>query len=373
MLAADGARQKKTRLWRILAPEDPRVEEAGRVLRDGGLVAFPTETVYGLGANGLDEKAVAGIYAAKGRPADNPLILHVISLAAAKALTRHWDSRAQKAAEKFWPGPLTMVLPAAPRIPSIVTAGLDTVAIRVPADPVAQALIGAAGVPVAAPSANLSGRPSPTRALHVLEDMDGRIDVILDGGPCAVGLESTILDLSVTPPAVLRPGAVTLRELRRLLGPVGGEADEATVGPGPGAASSAAPPKAPGMKYRHYAPLAPATLLLGEPAAIAAAAARLLASPPGSLPKTAFLLSQETWLLLGDAASATAKKAGHYCLRLGRRDRPAEMAALLYEALRACDRAGAAQIFIEGCNPRGRGVAVLNRLRKAVGGKIWHL
>ncbi|MEL7623195.1 MAG: peptide chain release factor N(5)-glutamine methyltransferase [Clostridiales bacterium] len=393
---------KKTQYWRIKDGNDPRIKEAARILREGGLVAFPTETVYGLGAYGLDEKAVARIYEAKGRPSDNPLILHVASLAEAKELTKGWPEKAQRAANKLWPGPLTIVVPAAEHIPPIVTAGLDTVAIRFPAEPIAQALIEACGGPIAAPSANTSGRPSPTKACHVLEDLDGKIEVIIDGGPCQVGLESTILDLSVEPPAVLRPGDITLAALNRILGPVQGSGEEQAGAQGAGHSphgshsSDSSPPKAPGMKYRHYAPQAPATILQGNPHAVTAFVARLMLQPStlkgpedkredsshgplqpeagGERPKIGLLLSEETWrLLLGRALQPEKDEELYYCRKMGSHSRPREMGALLYDALRACDQEGVGRIFVEACSAKGRGAAVMNRLLKAAGNRIWRL
>lgn len=428
---------KRTQVWRVRGPEDPRIREAGRILREGGLVAFPTETVYGLGANGLDGGACSRIYAAKGRPSDNPLILHVDSLEMAKELAREWPEKARRVANKLWPGPLTMIVPAAACVPRQVTAGLDTVAIRFPSDAVAQALIEAAGVPIAAPSANLSGRPSPTTAGHVLEDLGGRIDVILDGGPCAVGLESTIIDLSVEPPAVLRPGDITEEALAQLLGPLAGAEDsgpadteitsQVRVGTeaagqtraargaeaAAGEAGRAQGPKAPGMKYRHYAPKAPVTILQGKPAAVAlyvwqrlvngqengaepagkadspaapsasqasgkpgpaAAKAESPTESPAAWPKTALLLSGETWRLL-ERWGFEAREDGTdwFCRDMGGHDRPREIAARLYDALRACDGQRAERIFVEGVSQAGQGAAVMNRLKKAAGNQVLKL
>jgi L-threonylcarbamoyladenylate synthase len=239
----------------VVLPTDPDVPdtlaitEAARVLRAGGLVAFPTETVYGLGANALDAAAVAGIFDAKGRPTNNPLIVHVADAAAVCQVAADWPDAAACLAERFWPGPLTLVLRRGNRVPDAVTAGGPTVAVRVPAHPVAQALVRAAGVPVAAPSANRSTELSPTRAKHVLRGLDGRIDLLLDGGPTAGGIESTVLDLTVTPPRLLRPGPVSAGELEAILGPVTrakSTSDETT---------RALP--SPGMLPRHYAPRTP--------------------------------------------------------------------------------------------------------------------
>ena len=236
---------------------EKEIEQAAAVLRQGGLLAIPTETVYGLGADALNETAVASIYAAKGRPSDNPLILH---LPGPEWLTRYCREVPRTAcdlAAAFWPGPLTLILPRSPAVPDRTTGGLDTVGVRCPDHPVTLAIIRAAGVPVAAPSANTSGRPSCTNAADVLEDMAGKIPAIVDGGPCQVGVESTILDLTVTPPRLLRPGGLPLEALERVVGAI--SVDRAVTGLlGPDEI-----PRAPGMKYRHYAPHAQVTVLTG--------------------------------------------------------------------------------------------------------------
>lgn len=234
-------------------PDAPAIAEAAALLRAGGLVAFPTETVYGLGADGLDPEAVARIYAAKGRPATNPLILHVASVAEARALASAWPEEAQALAERFWPGPLTLVLPAAPEVPAIVRAGGPTVALRCPAHPVALALVRAAGRPLAAPSANRSQHLSPTRAEHVRSSLGDGVDLILDGGPTEAGLESTILDLGSHPPRILRPGPLAPSLLEAVAGPVRLWA---------GAAAPGTRQEAPGMAARHYAPRARLELVL---------------------------------------------------------------------------------------------------------------
>jgi L-threonylcarbamoyladenylate synthase len=243
-------------------PDDPAILEAARRLRAGDLAAFPTETVYGLGANALDEAAVQRVFEAKGRPANNPLIVHVPNAAAAAALVTEWRESAERLAALFWPGPLTIVLPRSERVPPIVTAGGPTVALRSPAHPVARALLVAAGIPVAAPSANRSGRISPTTALHVARSLGDRIGLILDGGPCPGGIESTVLDLSGDPPVVLRAGPVTAEQIARALGTevrhVSGQVDEGCAQP------------SPGMLARHYAPSVPLVVALaGEARAIA--------------------------------------------------------------------------------------------------------
>ena len=235
--------------------KDEELKEAARILRSGGLVAFPTETVYGLGGNALDEDAARKIYAAKGRPSDNPLIAHVSCVEEVEPLVKEIPEAGRKLMEAFWPGPLTMIFPKSEKVPYGTTGGLDTVAIRMPDDPVANRLIALAGVPVAAPSANTSGRPSPTTADHVWQDMNGRIDMIIDGGPVGIGVESTIVDVSSAVPAVLRPGAITMEMLEEVLGEV--SVDPAILGP----LSADVRPKAPGMKYKHYAPKADLTLV----------------------------------------------------------------------------------------------------------------
>ncbi|MDD4715498.1 MAG: L-threonylcarbamoyladenylate synthase, partial [Oscillospiraceae bacterium] len=256
----------ETQIFKIGDPARQRGEiaAAAGILRAGGLVAFPTETVYGLGADGLNERAVRRIFEAKGRPSDNPLILHVTGAGELERYCMEIPDCAYVLAKRFWPGPLTMVLKRRPIVPDATTAGLNSVAMRCPNHPVAQALLSAAGIPVAAPSGNLSGRPSPTRFSHVMEDRNGRIEGIVDGGDCSVGVESTIVDLTVRPPRLLRPGGVSLEALREVLGRV--EVDEAVRGSMP----EGEKPKSPGMKYRHYAPKAPVTVVCGAPEKTAA-------------------------------------------------------------------------------------------------------
>ena len=238
---------------------EDKIAAAAKILRDGGLVGIPTETVYGLGANALDGAAVKRIFEAKGRPQDNPLIIHVTGAQWLPRYCADVPPLAYVLARKFWPGPLTMILKRRPIIPDETTAGLDTVAVRCPNHPVTLAIIREAGIPIAAPSANLSGRPSCTTAQDVLEDMDGRISGVVDGGPCAVGVESTILDLTCDPPRLLRPGGLPLEDLERLIGKI--DVDKAVNG----ALAEGEKPKAPGMKYRHYAPKAPVTVITGAP------------------------------------------------------------------------------------------------------------
>ena len=240
-------------------PADEELFEAARILKEGGLVAFPTETVYGLGGNALDGDAARRIYEAKGRPSDNPLIAHISSMEELAPLVSRIPEAGQILAEKFWPGPLTMIFPKSDQVPLSTTGGLDTVAVRMPDDPVAQKLIRLAGVPVAAPSANTSGRPSPTTADHVWQDLNGKIEMIVDGGPVGIGVESTIVDVTGPVPVILRPGFITQEMLDELFGHV--EMDPAITGP----MKEGIHPKAPGMKYRHYAPRADLAVVEKQP------------------------------------------------------------------------------------------------------------
>ncbi|MBR4889425.1 MAG: threonylcarbamoyl-AMP synthase, partial [Clostridia bacterium] len=243
----------------FLHVNDPgAIERVGDILRCGGLAAIPTETVYGLAANALNGKAVAGIFAAKGRPVDNPLIVHICDISQWESLVQYIPENARRLAEAYWPGPLTIILPKADCIPEEVSPGLSTVSVRFPSHPAAQAVIRAAGCPLAAPSANLSGKPSPTTALHVLEDMNGRIDAILDGGSCDVGVESTVITLATPVPRLLRPGGVTLEQLQAVLGEV--EVDPAVTHE----LAAGAEVASPGMKYKHYAPQSDVVIVGGS-------------------------------------------------------------------------------------------------------------
>jgi len=317
------------------------IDLAAELLRSGGLVALPTETVYGLGANGLNETAVAKIFAAKGRPNDNPLILHISD---AEDMTRYCaeiPDLVYKLADAFWPGALTLVLKRKPIVPDAVTAGLSTVAIRCPDHALTRAVIAAAGLPIAAPSANVSGRPSPTTAAHVLEDMDGKIDAVLDGGPCTIGVESTILDLTTTPPHLLRPGGVSVEQIESVIGPI--DTHTRAVG-------AAETPVAPGMKYRHYAPKAPMTLLLGDPA------------------KTAAYLAAETKPADGILCfnEFTAQFAAPpNVIAMGRIGHSEEQAHVIFDALRRFDALAVPHIYAQCPDETDLGLAVVNRLKKA--------
>ena len=335
--------EKGGRETRHLGPED--VEEAAAILRSGGLVGIPTETVYGLGANGLDPEAVAHIFEAKGRPQDNPLILHIPS---ADHLERYCADIPQSAfdlARACWPGPLTMILKRRPIVPDVVTAGMDTVGMRCPSHPVCRAILQAAEVPVAAPSGNTSGRPSPTTAAHMAEDMEGRIDAIVDGGPCSVGVESTIVDLTETPPRLLRPGGITLEQLESVLGRV--EVDQAVTR----LMSAGEKPRAPGMKYRHYAPKAPVTVVAGPPERTAEHIARSLTP--------------------GDGVICFDEFAGEFpgcqIQRMGPAGDKSAQARHIFDALRAFDHTEVPRIWAQCPDPSGLGLAMNNRLNKAAG------
>ena len=326
--------------------------EAGRILREGGLVGFPTETVYGLGANGLDAAAAAGIYAAKGRPSDNPLILHVANRAMMDSIAAEIPEMAEKLITAFWPGPMTLILKRKPIVPDRITGGLDTVGIRMPDNDIARAMIRAAGVPIAAPSANISGRPSPTTAAAVYHDMQGNVPLILDGGACTFGVESTIVDCTGDTAVILRPGAITREMLEELLGEV--RLDPALVG-------EKVVPRAPGMKYTHYAPKAPLTLIEGAPEKMAAAFQRELQKAQAAGHVVGIIVSREV-------AAAVQGLLPQELIRVyGAQGDLAAIAAELYEALRSFDRKPADMLLAEGTTEQGLGLAVMNRLHKASG------
>ena len=327
-----------------LQANEQGIARAGELLREGKLVAIPTETVYGLAANALDGSAVAKIFAAKGRPMDNPLIVHIARTEDILPLVGEFPARARALAEAYWPGPMTMILPKADCIPREVSAGLSTVAVRFPSHPAAQAIIRAAGVPLAAPSANSSGKPSPTCAEHVLLDMDGRIDAVLDGGDCGVGVESTVVTLASERPRLLRPGGITPEQLRAVLGDL--EIDPAVtqkLAEGQQAIS-------PGMKYKHYAPAAAVTILRGT--------------------RQAYLDYVNAHAQSGVFALCFAEDGP--ALRVpfvsyGSEEDSASQARLLFDALRLLDERGAKQVFARCPSQEGVGLAVYNRLIRAAG------
>ena len=371
--------------------KDEELKEAASILRSGGLVAFPTETVYGLGGNALDEDAARKIYAAKGRPSDNPLIAHVSCVEEVEPLVKEIPEAGRKLMEAFWPGPLTMIFPKSEKVPYGTTGGLDTVAIRMPDDPVANRLIALAGVPVAAPSANTSGRPSPTTADHVWQDMNGRIDMIIDGGPVGIGVESTIVDVSSAVPAVLRPGAITMEMLEEVLGEV--SVDPAILGP----LSADVRPKAPGMKYKHYAPKADLTLVEPGTGADRESGAEQVTGAEqktgadrntGADPETGLDEAQLQAMIrkvreLSREKIEAGYKVGVICTdesrdcytdgevrSIGARKSQASVAHNLYALLREFDDLGVDYIFSESFPKDHLGQAIMNRLSKAAGYKI---
>ncbi len=326
----------------FLDNNEPNIRTAGKILRDGGLVAIPTETVYGLAANALDGAAVARIFAAKGRPMDNPLIVHIQDLSELDSLVAYVPQAVYDLAGRFWPGPLTIILPKSDLIPDEVSAGLDTVAIRMPSHPAARAVIRAAGVPLAAPSANTSGKPSPTTAAHVRDDMDGKIDAILDGGPCEVGVESTVLTLCAPVPRILRPGRVTPEELEEVLGEV--DIDSAVLGQ-LGAGEVAA---SPGMKYKHYAPNADVFIVESSLEAF-----RSFVNQQDPQTTAALVFSGE--------------EEGLRCTVLPFGDEGNELAHAnkLFADLRECDTRGMKNVYVRCPSSEGVGLAVMNRLLRA--------
>lgn len=312
---------------------DAILQPAADMLKAGGTVIFPTETVYGLGAHALDPQSTAKIYQAKGRPSDNPLIIHIAQIEALKPLIKVLPANAKVLMQRFWPGPLTLVFEKSDLVPLSVTGGLDTVAVRMPQHPIALALIELAGLPIAAPSANLSGAPSPTKARHVLDDMDGRVDAIILGGDVDWGLESTVLDVTEETPVLLRPGGITLEAIESVIGPI--DLDPTLLA----AANERMVPKAPGMKYRHYAPQAK-VLIVPEHMDPATLAARIEAFE--GLGEKVRLINEPDVHLLGK---------------------------VLFDALRMADIEGYSVVLVRAVSAHGMGLAVMNRLLKAAGHK----
>lgn len=335
---------------RELDKEADQIREAGRILKSGGLVAFPTETVYGLGGDALNPESSRKIYEAKGRPSDNPLIVHICRFEDLEPIVAKIPENARKLAEKFWPGPLTMILPKSDRVPTETTGGLNTVAVRMPDNPIALALIEAAGGYVAAPSANTSGKPSPTLAKYVKEDMDGRIDMILDGGALGIGLESTIIDLTSEVPEVLRPGYITREMLEEVLGKV--ETDVTIL-----SADSGQPPKAPGMKYRHYAPAGELTIVSGDAEQVKEWINAHLEQAKAAGKKTGVICTEET---KDNYVADLVKNAG-------KRSDEAKIARELYRILREFDDEQVEVMYAEAFDTAGMGQAIMNRLLKAAG------
>lgn len=316
-------------------------EQAATLLQDGQLVAFPTETVYGLGAIATNAKAVAAIFEAKGRPSDNPLIVHIGTKQAVEQYCTNVSTLAKQCMASFWPGPLTLVMQAKPNmLATNVTAGLSTVGVRMPDHPVALQLLQTVNAPVAAPSANRSGKPSPTRASHVYDDLVGRIPLILDGGRTGIGLESTVLDVTQHPPVILRPGGVTKEMLEQVIG----EVKEAKLTDAPEA------PRAPGMKYTHYAPNAPVYLIEESTEKITAALTELAHERVALIAPASCTVQAPIRISLGESA---------------------DIAVNLYDALRECDKTDATMILVTATTTEGVGTAIMNRLEKAAGGR-WY-
>ena len=348
------------------------ISEAAEILKGGGLVAFPTETVYGLGGNGLDKEAAKKIYAAKGRPSDNPLILHVSSIEEVYPLVKALPEKAKKLMEAFWPGPLTLVLPKSDIVPVESTGGLETVALRSPENALTLSLIRACGFPIAGPSANLSGRPSPTEASHVFEDLGGRIEGILEDGAVGIGVESTIVDLSEDCPTLLRPGAITIEDLEEVLG------EKLTIDPTLLGKSMAEgfTPKAPGMKYRHYAPKAEMILFMKKEEDVTRSGQEDIAKSILSYGEKELSVSPEKriWILCGEDTASLYEGDGRFTVQiLGRREEPLSMTHNLFRLLRKADEEGVELILGECYSEEGVGFALMNRLKKAAGQRIFYV
>lgn len=334
----------RTKIYKITDPQkqSDELKDAAQFIKNGELVAFPTETVYGLGANALDGQAVKKIFAAKGRPQDNPLIVHITEIEELYPLVREVTESAKRLAEKYWPGPLTIILPKSDIIPQEVSAGLETVAVRCPSHPVARAFLKAAGVPIAAPSANISGFPSPTAFRYVFDDMNTRIPAIIDGGDCDFGIESTVVTLAANPPRLLRPGAVTLEQLRQVLGQV--TVDPAVLNP----LADGVKAESPGMKYKHYAPRAEIYIVRGN--------------------KDKFVEYVNSHSDEADTVlcfEGEESKMPLPCVTVGRADEPLTQSHRLFDALRELDERGAKRVFSRAPRENGIGLGVCNRLYRA--------
>lgn len=351
---------KPTKILRVDAvnPDIGVLAEAAGFIKGGGLVVFPTETVYGLGADALNRAAVAKIFEAKGRPLDNPLIIHIAETSQLEYLTPHAGEEVFRLAEKFWPGPLTLVLRRSDRVPSEVCAGLDTVAVRMPAHPVALKLIELSGTPIAAPSANPSGKPSPTSGEHVIRDMTGKVDLIIDAGETLYGVESTIIDVTRDPPVLLRPGALQVEEIEAV---TGGRVVVPDFARGKAEVSEAI---APGMKYRHYAPSKPLQVIESENYA------DLEKYAQGVLKHVGEMRSKGVRVVLLASTETLRYYSGVETLELGSRKNLFEIARNLYKLLRKIDELDVDMAVTEGFEERGLGLTIMNRLRKASGFKI---
>lgn len=335
------------------------IKEAGSIIRNGGLVAFPTETVYGLGANALDARAASKVYGAKGRPSDNPLIAHICDREMLTPLVKKISETATKLMDAFWPGPLTLIFEKSDIVPKGTTGGLDTVAVRFPNHPIARRLIKESGVPIAAPSANLSGKPSPTLGQHVVDDMNGRIDMIIDGGMVGMGLESTIIDVTVEPPMILRPGFITYEMAKEVVGEI--EIDQAILKK----PEEETIPKAPGMKYRHYAPTADYSIYRGEAEKVADKIISLANEKANERKKVGIISADQHLELYKGKLHENIE-----VVSLGDLDKPETIAGELFKALRDFDKSGTQYIFGEAFSEDNIGWAIMNRLTKAAGYNI---
>lgn len=333
------------------------MEQAGKLIAEGELVAFPTETVYGLGGDALDPDASRRIYAAKGRPSDNPLIVHIADFDDMKRVAREVPEQAKKLADAFWPGPLTMIVWKSDAVPEATTGGMQTVAVRMPNHPVALELIRRSGCLIAAPSANKSGRPSPTEAQHVAEDLSGKIAMILDGGPVGIGIESTIIDLTEEKPMILRPGYITPEMLSEVL------QEEVVIDPGIIAADDTRKPKAPGMKYKHYAPKAEMIIVDGAQDAVIHKINELTAAKRAEGKKVAVIATDET----------KDRYDAQVILSMGKRADEDAIAQHLYKILRECDELDVGEIYSECFQTPRIGQAIMNRLLKAAGHTVIHV
>lgn len=347
--------QDETQNIEFSSSDMAQIQAAGQILAEGGLVAFPTETVYGLGGDAMNPKASEKIYAAKGRPSDNPLIVHIASLDALEVLAKEVPQKAQALAEAFWPGPMTMIFKKQECVPYETTGGLDTVAVRFPSHPVAKEMILASGTYIAAPSANTSGRPSPTTAQHVFEDMDGRIDAIIDGGQVNIGIESTIVDVTGDVPMILRPGYITEEMLKKVVGEV--SIDPAIIDDN---LMKGMRPKAPGMKYKHYAPKGDLTIVEGAQSAVVAKINELAETATQSGKRVAVIATDETKALYRCALIES----------IGTRNNEDTIAHNLYDILRRMDDLGVDVIYSEAFSEGGLGQAIMNRLLKAAGHQV---
>lgn len=336
-----------------ISSQNPQIElihEAANIIKNKGTVAMPTETVYGLGADGLDEEAVKKIYHAKGRPSDNPLILHISNTSMLEKLVQEIPDTAKLLANRFWPGPLTMIFKKSTIIPRIITGGLDTVAIRMPSNKIARSLIEEANTPIAAPSANISGKPSPTKAKHVIEDLNGKIDAIIVSDDSTIGLESTVIDLTEDIPNILRPGAITFEAIKEVIGQV--QIDQGIL-----TETKHTRAKSPGMKYKHYAPKAPIKIIKGDRLKVVNAINELTKEYERQGKKVGVLATEET------KGEYEAKKV----ISMGRRAQPDTIMAKLFDSLRAFDEEDIQIILSEGFSNQGKELAISNRLNKAAG------